>query len=441
MPSERPARAVLRLGAPIPSARRELALPAVRLDGYDPTPSLDTVDGDAMRYSDSIRSNVGERWLILAVLFLARTAMAFQFQAVGALSSFIVAEFGIDYTQLGLLIGLYLLPGTVIAYPGGVLGRYFGDKRIALSGVMLMVAGGLLTATENYPTVLAGRLTSGIGAVLLNVLLTKMATDWFVGREIGTALALLVSSWPIGIGLALVILPWLAAQASFAVALASTAAVAALVLMLIAALYRVPPVAVAPPPSSEEERLGLSPRELGLVSLAGGVWTLFNVGYILVVSFGPALLMSHGLSQRDAGFAISLVSWTLVVTIPLGGVLIDRIGHPTMVMMASFAAFGLGTLLVPMAPSLILMTFVGAVAGLPAGAMMVLPAEVLRPPNRAAGMGVFFTWYYAGMALLTPVGGILRDASGAHGAPLLFASGLEFAAMAVLALLRLSQRR
>jgi len=409
--------------------------------GYDRMPNLHAVDGDAMPYSDKIRSNVGERWLILAVLFLARTAMAFQFQAVAALSSFVVADFGIDYAQLGLLIGLYLLPGIVIAYPGGLLGQYFGDKRIALIGVMLMVAGGLLTATEHYPTVLAGRLTSGVGAVLLNVLLTKMTTDWFVGREIGTALALLVSSWPIGIALALVILPWLAAQTSFAAALASTAAVAALVLMLIAAIYRVPPVAIAPPPSSKEERLGLSPRELGLVSLAGGVWMLFNVGYILVVSFGPALLMSNGLSQQDAGFEISLVSWTLVVTIPLGGVLIDRIGHPTMVMMMSFAAFGLGTLLVPMAPSLTLMIFVGAVAGVPAGAMMVLPAEVLRPPNRAAGMGVFFTWYYAGMALLIPVGGILRDVSGALGAPLLFAGGLEFAAMAVLALLRLSQRR
>lgn len=409
-------------------------------DRDDPTPSLDAADGDAMRYNDSIRSNIGERWLILAVLFLARTVIAFQFQAVAALSSFVVADFGVDYTQLGFLIGLYLLPGIVIAYPGGLLGQYFGDKRIALIGMMLMVAGGLLTVAEGYPAVLAGRLTGGIGAVLLNVLLTKMTTDWFVGREIGTALALLVSSWPIGIGLALVILPWLAARASFAAALASTAAVAVLVLMLIKAIYRVPPAAAALP-SGEGERLDLSLRELGLVSLAGVVWTLFNVGYILVVSFGPALLMSHGLSQRDAGFEISLVSWTLVATIPLGGILIDRIGHPTMVMMASFAAFGLGTLLIPIAPSLALMTFVGAVAGLPVGAMMMLPTEILRPPNRAAGMGVFFSWYYAGMALLTPAGGILHDASGAHGAPLLFAGSLQLVAMAVLALLRGSQRR
>ncbi|HEX4554828.1 MAG TPA: MFS transporter [Xanthobacteraceae bacterium] len=394
-----------------------------------------------MRERDGIRSKVGERWLILTVLFLARTAMAFQFQAVGALSSFVIAGFGIDYTQLGLLIGLYLLPGVVIAYPGGLLGRYFGDKRIALIGLMLMVAGGLMTASADYPTVLAGRLASGAGAVLLNVLLTKMTTDWFVGREIGTALALLVGSWPFGIGLALVVLPWLAARASLTAALASTAAVAALVLMLIAAIYRIPPAAAPPPPPCEQKGPRLSPRELGLVSLAGAVWMLFNVGYILVVSFGPALLTSHGLSQRDAGLLTSLVSWTLIVTIPLGGVLIDRIGHPTVVMMASLAVFGLGILLVPAAPSLALMIVVGAAAGLPAGAIMVLPAEVLRAPNRAAGMGIFFTWYYAGMALLVPVGGLLRDASGAHGAPLRFAGGLVLAAMAVLALLRLLQRR
>jgi hypothetical protein len=53
-----------------------------------------------------------KRWLILGVLFLARTAMAFQFQAVAALSSFVVADLGIDYTKLGLLIGLFFLPAS-----------------------------------------------------------------------------------------------------------------------------------------------------------------------------------------------------------------------------------------------------------------------------------------------------------------------------------------
>jgi hypothetical protein len=65
-------------------------------------------------------------------------------------------------------------------------------------------------------------LIGGIGGVLSNVLLTKMATDWFVGREIGTALALLVSSWPLGFGIALILLPWLAAASSVATAFGAT---------------------------------------------------------------------------------------------------------------------------------------------------------------------------------------------------------------------------
>src|SRR5262249_10433655 len=50
------------------------------------------------------------------------------------------------------------------------------------------------------------------------------------------------------------------------------------------------------------------------------------------------------------------------------------------------------------------MTFIGALAGLPGGALMMLPGEVLLPQNRAAGMGLFY------VVLCRP--GILRDASG-----------------------------
>lgn len=389
----------------------------------------------------STATRAGERWLILAVLFLARTVMGFQFQAVAALSSFVVADLKTDFTQLGLLIGLYLLPGILIAYPGGLLGQYFGDKRIAMLGMALMVAGGLLTATSDHTLFFAGRLISGGGAVLLNVLLTKMATDWFSGREIGTALALLVSSWPIGIGIALISLPWLAAQTTAALAFASSAVAAGLVLVLIAAFYYVPPSAPTSTPSNTDKRSRLSVSEFGLVSLAGGIWMLFNVGYILIVSFGPPFLISHGVSQQEAGALISLVAWAVIITIPLGGVLIDRIGHATTLMIASLGALGLAIMLLPVSPSVPMMALIGAAVGLPAGAIMVLPGEVLRPRNRSAGMGVFLTWYYAGMALLTPMAGILRDTTHEPSAPLVFAAALEFAAIIVLIVLRFAQRR
>jgi MFS family permease len=380
---------------------------------------------------------MNNRWLILAVLFLARTAMGFQFQSVASLSSFLITDLGIDYTQLGLLIGFYLLPGVVIAYPSGLLGQRFGDKRIVVLGMTLMVVGGVLTASShNYAIFLIGRLISGIGAVLLNVVLTKMVTDWFVGRELGTALALLVSSWPVGIGIALIILPPLAADASAAAALFLTAVAAAFVLALIAALYDVPTTTGNAPPPRPPPGYGMSSQELGFVSLAGVVWALFNVGYIILISFGPSLLIAQGISIKGAGIATSLASWTVIPTIALGGVLVDRLGHATTLMVTSLAVLALSIMLMPSISSFALIAFIGVVGGLPCGAMLVLPTEALSPESRSPGMGIFYTWYYVGMALLTPLAGFFRDFTGNPGAPLTFAGCLEIAAIAVLLLLR-----
>ena len=64
---------------------------------------------------------MAQRWRILAALTLARTAMGFQFQSVASVAPFLTSDLALDNAQLGWLIGLYLLPGTVIALPGGLL--------------------------------------------------------------------------------------------------------------------------------------------------------------------------------------------------------------------------------------------------------------------------------------------------------------------------------
>lgn len=46
------------------------------------------------------------RWTILAVLFLARTAMGFQFQSIGALSPLIGESYGLSLADIGFLIDL-----------------------------------------------------------------------------------------------------------------------------------------------------------------------------------------------------------------------------------------------------------------------------------------------------------------------------------------------
>ena len=61
------------------------------------------------------------RWQCLVALTLARAAMGFQFQAVAAVALLLAPALGIDKTQLGWLIGLYLLPLSGLLASGRAL--------------------------------------------------------------------------------------------------------------------------------------------------------------------------------------------------------------------------------------------------------------------------------------------------------------------------------
>jgi len=230
------------------------------------------------------------RRVILAALTLARTAMGLQFQAVPAVAPLLVGELGLSYAALGTVIGLYLLPGAAFALPGGWLGQRFGDKRMALAGLGMMAAGGAaLAAVEDPAATMAARAVSGVGAVLLNVMVTKMVGDWFAARNTVAAMGILIVSWPLGIALAMVLLPGLGAAAGWPAAQLAAAGAAAACLVLLAAVYRAPADAAAA--ARQAGRARLSRREATLATLAGLVWAFYNMAFITVVAFGPDVLI------------------------------------------------------------------------------------------------------------------------------------------------------
>jgi len=75
--------------------------------------------------------------------------MAVQFQSIAPVGPLLVADLTLSYAELGLLIGLYLLPGAALALPGGLLGQRFGNRPVVLSALGLMVGGGLVTAASH----------------------------------------------------------------------------------------------------------------------------------------------------------------------------------------------------------------------------------------------------------------------------------------------------
>ena len=376
------------------------------------------------------------RWMILVVLTLARVSMGFQFQTLAAVGTALTAETAISYAALGTLMGVYLLPGAFLAIPGGWLAKHFGDKRVVLVGLVMMTAGGaLLVLSSIYEVMLVGRLISGMGAVLLNVLVTKMVTDWFGSDRIVTAMGILISSWPLGIAIALLVMGPLAAVMGLAWAFAIPVVMCAMALLLVAMVYASPARVIQNPEVTTREKsvAGLSRFELWSVVLSGCVWCFYNVAFILPLSFGVEFLTAHGTGLGSAGAIVSLTSWLIIPALPMGGWFAEHIGRPVATMLVSFIAIAIVIWMIPLTSAYVVMfAILGVIFGPAGGLIMALPARVLRNENRAVGMGIFFTIYYIGMGIFPAIAGYTRDVSGNPAAPFWFAGIMILLAMLAL---------
>ena len=375
-------------------------------------------------------------WLILATLTLARTTMGFQFQSVAAMGPILTSDSIISHTELGALIGIYLLPGVLFAFPGGWLGKRFGDKRVVLTGLAMMTLGGAVLALSNvYEVMFAGRLVSGLGAVLLNVLVTKMVTDWFAEYRLATAMGILISSWPLGIAIALLAINPLEEVIGLRLTFFIPVAICAIALLLITTIYTNPPEpAKTNIGSSQSIKRKLTPYELWGVVLSGCVWCLYNVAFILPLSFGTEFLVTKGIALTSAGAIVSLASWLIIPALPLGAWAAERIGRPITTMVVTFLAIAILIWTIPFSSAyIVIFAAIGIIFGPAGGLIMALPAQVLHKDNRAVGMGIFYTIYYLGMGIFPAIAGYAREVTGNPAVPLFLAGiAILFAALVLI---------
>ncbi len=381
---------------------------------------------------------MASRWVALALIFVTRTSMGIQFQSIGSVAPLLVADIGMTYAQLGMLIGLYLLPGVVLALPGAVIGRRIGDRRALMLSLVVMLAGGLVTAwSAGFGGAAAGRLLSGGGAVLMNILLVKITADWFDGREMTTAMAVMLTAWPVGLGMATATLGGLALATSWRTALVVASGAAALGLVLVAGALRDAPARATP-----GARTSLGARDLGLAITSGIAWGAFNASLVAVIAFGPAMLVARGVSLTQAGFEVSLAIWVTIVSVPLGGVLSDRLRRNEVFIVAgSLGAAALLLALPAMAGAAVGLVLVGVLIGGAAGPLTSLLPRALAPERLATGLGLSYTAYYIVMAVAQPIAGRLRDVTGDPTTPIHFAAaGMAITVLGLIAF-RLIERR
>jgi MFS family permease len=111
-------------------------------------------------------------------------------------------------------------------------------------------------------------------------------------------------------------------------------------------------------------------------------------------------------------------------------------------MVVTFLLIAILIWMIPFTSSYVVMfAAIGIIFGPAGGLIMALPAQVLHKDNRAVGMGIFYTIYYAGMGIFPAIAGYTRDVTGNPAAPLFLAGVAILCAILALLCFRIMQIR
>ena len=117
-------------------------------------------------------------------------------------------DLGLTLIESGWVQTMLYTIGAVAGVFFGAIADRFGPKRIALSGLVLMVAGGLLgAAAPGYLALLASRFLEGVGFMLFVVAAAPLIAAAAAPADRATAFSLWSSYMPTGGTLALVLAP------------------------------------------------------------------------------------------------------------------------------------------------------------------------------------------------------------------------------------------
>jgi predicted MFS family arabinose efflux permease len=375
-----------------------------------------------MPRKSSRKRTIVRPWLILAALALARVAFGYQFQSVATLGPDLVTLFHLSFTAFGSLIGAYMLMGMFVALPLGLLGRRFGDRPVLTSGLALMVVGGVLDASATGPSgIVLGRAIGGTGAVAMIVLQGKIIADFFTGRRFMIGISVSACAFPVGVGLAQIVLPPVSHAFGWQAALLTEAAIPCLALVLFLVSYRQPPSVASQPRGFSWP----SKRECLLVVIAGAIWTAYTSGYSGYTSYVPSTLTARGESLAMIGLVLVIATWGNVPATMLGGGLAARFGGLRIFLIAN-AALVIGMTGTALTGGAIGWAFlVGVVGSIHPGVIMAVGTLSARPENRAVGMGLFYSIYYLGGTISPTLCGYAADRLGGPEGGVLAAAALS----------------
>ena len=245
------------------------------------------------------------------------------------------ADLGLTLIESGWVQTMLYTIGALAGVFFGTIADRFGPKRIALLGLALMVAGGLLgAAAPGYALLLASRFVEGVGFMLFVVSAAPLIAASTLPADRATAFSLWSSYMPTGGTLALLLAPVALAGFGWRGLWLALAAYAALCAVLVA---RSVPQAQSGGGIGSLRLLAESILRPGSLALCVGFICYVGQWNSLMTWLPTYVVEERGASQSAAALLLAAYVAINILGNQLGGVLL-RLGVPRWAVMAGGAA-------------------------------------------------------------------------------------------------------
>lgn len=355
------------------------------------------------------RSPAVSRWWILFLVHLSVLAFALNLQMIPPLVPNLVSKIGLTHTQVGVLMGLFTLPGIFLAIPGGRVSDVIGPRSVALWSLALLTVGAFLMLPLHPWFLYTGRLCSGIGGAVLVVVAPQIIARTFHGRELGLAMGIFNTAVPIGTILAFNLLGFFAGRFGISVVIMVTASFSLVSMITFFFTYADPQQVSTEAPTAGSGTLKGLGGSIWLISL---VWVLFNISILAYFTYAIDHFTGGGMNGSTARFISSLPMLLSIFLTPLAGFAMHRYGlrWSLPIVGCAIASAAILLILTPDQTMIIVWSILlGVGISIVPPAVFTIVGEVVPPSRVGTGFGLMTTIFNMGVFFGIPLIGHARD--------------------------------
>jgi NNP family nitrate/nitrite transporter-like MFS transporter len=284
----------------------------------------------------SLRRNVG----VLAGGFLAFFSLNILNTSYSIVMALIKADLSLTYTMSGALTSVYFVGYAIGQVPWGALADRIGSRRVMVASILgIAVSTILFGFAQGFWQAALARLVAGLLGAGVFVPGVRLVSGWFPPEERGTALGILSIGGSVGLITSSTLSPYIATIIGWR---GTIVGIGLLGLTLTAVLW------MTLKDNEAEERTG-GDGDLRDVLADRSFWALgaiqmarLGANYAFIAWLPLLLQEEFGMSLVAAGAAFSLFNVAGMVANPLGGIISDRLGEKS-VLLVSFAVLAVST--------------------------------------------------------------------------------------------------